>query len=69
MRDIRCGNCNKKLGAGEYTRLNIKCPRCKALNQLSAGSADPEHHRVPSGVKQYDKSYRPLDGWKTQVGG
>ncbi|WP_366143628.1 Com family DNA-binding transcriptional regulator [Zoogloea sp.] len=36
METIRCGKCNRKLGEGEYTRLNIKCPRCGTLNQLKA---------------------------------
>nr|WP_314710664.1 Com family DNA-binding transcriptional regulator [uncultured Comamonas sp.] len=39
MEEIRCGSCNRKLAEGEYTRLAIKCPRCGALNQLSAPSA------------------------------
>ncbi|MWL87141.1 Com family DNA-binding transcriptional regulator [Cupriavidus sp. SW-Y-13] len=36
MQDIRCGSCNRKLGAGEYLRLAIKCPRCGTMNQLRA---------------------------------
>ncbi|MES2401886.1 MAG: Com family DNA-binding transcriptional regulator [Pseudomonadota bacterium] len=37
---IRCGSCQRKLGEGCYTRLEIKCPRCKALNVLRASAAD-----------------------------
>ncbi|MGT2493104.1 Com family DNA-binding transcriptional regulator [Cupriavidus basilensis] len=37
MQEIRCGNCNRKLGAGEYSRLAIKCPRCGTMNVLRAG--------------------------------
>ena len=45
MQGIRCGRCNKKLAeADDYTRLNIVCPRCRAMNQLSATSAMQERH-------------------------
>jgi len=38
MQDIRCSECSKKLGAGQYIQLSIKCPRCKSINNLSAES-------------------------------
>ncbi|MFZ6655675.1 Com family DNA-binding transcriptional regulator [Undibacterium sp. TJN19] len=65
MQEIRCGKCSKKLGAGEYTRLSIKCPRCKALNELSAMSAIPERPGASPGAGNYDESNNPLVGWKT----
>ncbi|MBX3589093.1 MAG: Com family DNA-binding transcriptional regulator [Ramlibacter sp.] len=34
MDEIRCGRCSKKLAAGEYVKLQIKCPRCGALNEF-----------------------------------
>ncbi|MDO8771907.1 MAG: Com family DNA-binding transcriptional regulator [Burkholderiaceae bacterium] len=34
MKDIRCGACSRKLGAGQYTCLVIKCPRCGVMNTL-----------------------------------
>lgn len=46
MVEIRCGACYKKLGEGEYRRINIKCPRCGALNVLRAESPAPERHRA-----------------------
>lgn len=46
MNEIRCGSCRRKLGEGEYTVLSIKCPRCGAINQLSAPSAPSERHRA-----------------------
>ncbi|MGN6260259.1 MAG: Com family DNA-binding transcriptional regulator [Ralstonia sp.] len=46
MQDIRCGQCNRKLGAGEYVRLSIKCPRCGAFNVLRAESPAPESRRA-----------------------
>ncbi|MFZ6687492.1 Com family DNA-binding transcriptional regulator [Undibacterium sp. SXout11W] len=67
MKEIRCGNCYKKLGTGEYTTLNVKCPRCKALNQLSAASTIPERPGAPSGVKQYDKSDSSMDGRQAPI--
>lgn len=30
---IRCWKCNKKLAEADYRRLEIKCPRCGAINQ------------------------------------
>ena len=36
MNEIRCANCNKKLAMADYKRLEIKCPRCGALNLLKA---------------------------------
>lgn len=46
--DIRCGHCSRKLGAGHFTALVIKCPRCRAINHLSAERATPpERHRAP----------------------
>jgi phage FluMu protein Com len=42
LKEIRCGQCQRKLAEGEYVRLNIKCPRCGALNVLRALSPTPE---------------------------
>ncbi|WP_081775114.1 Com family DNA-binding transcriptional regulator [Methylobacillus glycogenes] len=39
MQEIRCQDCNKKLGAGVFYQLQIKCPRCGYFNNLSAMSA------------------------------
>lgn len=36
MNEIRCASCNKKLAMADYKRLEIKCPRCGALNLLRA---------------------------------
>ncbi|MDO8654177.1 MAG: Com family DNA-binding transcriptional regulator [Undibacterium sp.] len=60
MQDIRCGNCHKKLAEGEYRRLNIKCPRCSTLNQLSAASATPERLRAPIEANSNDESHHPM---------
>lgn len=30
--ELRCGNCNKKLGENLQGRVDIVCPRCKRLN-------------------------------------
>ncbi|WP_341462234.1 Com family DNA-binding transcriptional regulator [Burkholderia multivorans] len=37
---------NRKLGAGEYIRLTIKCPRCRAMNVLRAERRLPAGRRV-----------------------
>lgn len=36
MKDVRCGNCNKKLAQASYIEIQIKCPRCRTLNHLKA---------------------------------
>ena len=46
MQDIRCGQCFRKLGAGQYLRLSIKCPRCGTMNILRAERPTPESHRA-----------------------
>lgn len=48
MQVLRCGSCNRKLGMGEYSRLEIKCPRCGTLNQLRAVRPKPERPRPPT---------------------
>ncbi|PAT00713.1 MAG: hypothetical protein BSR46_00980 [Candidatus Dactylopiibacterium carminicum] len=35
MKEVRCANCNRKLAEADYSALNIKCPRCGVMNQLS----------------------------------
>ncbi|NDP57992.1 MAG: Com family DNA-binding transcriptional regulator [Oxalobacteraceae bacterium] len=63
MQDIRCGNCNKKLGAGIFDQLSIKCPRCGTLNNLRAVSPKPERRRAPdSGALHGLKPDYPVDG-------
>lgn len=42
MQEIRCGQCRKKLGAGEFRTYAIKCPRCGTLNQMRTESPEPE---------------------------
>ncbi|WP_083300963.1 Com family DNA-binding transcriptional regulator [Jeongeupia sp. USM3] len=38
MDEIRCGHCRKLLARGHYLHLQIKCPRCGAINDLRAAS-------------------------------
>ena len=46
MEVIRCENCNRKLAEADYTRLAIKCPRCGAINHVTAASRLPERLRA-----------------------
>jgi phage FluMu protein Com len=41
--EIRCGHCGRLLGKGDIVHVEIKCPRCGTLNQItrSADSAKP----------------------------
>ncbi len=45
-KDIRCGQCQKKLAVGRYIEMEIKCPRCGTINYLRATSLKPERHRA-----------------------
>lgn len=45
METVRCGQCQRKLAEAQYTRLEIKCPKCGTLNVLRASAAD---HSSPS---------------------
>ena len=46
MQEVRCGRCSKKLAVAEYRELQIKCPRCGAMNHLRAASPEPERRRA-----------------------
>ncbi|MDR2155891.1 MAG: Com family DNA-binding transcriptional regulator [Burkholderiaceae bacterium] len=55
MQEIRCGQCGRKLGEGDYTSLAIKCPRCRTINQLRATShPTPERHGAPIPESNHD---------------
>ncbi|AXS87148.1 Com family DNA-binding transcriptional regulator [Pseudomonas aeruginosa] len=47
MKEIRCGSCSRLLAraAGAYS-LQIKCPRCRTLNSLTATSCASERPRA-----------------------
>ncbi|KAF7600633.1 MAG: Com family DNA-binding transcriptional regulator [Candidatus Dactylopiibacterium carminicum] len=44
MQVVRCAGCGRKLAQAVYSALNIKCPRCGAINLLRAASPEPERH-------------------------
>ncbi len=41
LADIRCGACSKKLGAGIFIKLELKCTRCKTINFLRVENPEP----------------------------
>lgn len=42
----RCKTCNKLLAIGAFSGcLNIKCPRCRVLNQFSSLTTENAHER------------------------
>ncbi|WP_445364921.1 Com family DNA-binding transcriptional regulator (plasmid) [Microbulbifer sp. ANSA001] len=45
-RDFRCSECNRLLARHRATYLEIKCPRCRRVNSLSAESAPSERRRA-----------------------
>jgi phage FluMu protein Com len=44
MQELRCGACRKKLGAGIFIEIQIKCPRCKTMNYLRAERSTSARH-------------------------
>ncbi|WP_310285582.1 Com family DNA-binding transcriptional regulator [Pseudomonas peli] len=39
VKDLRCGGCSRLLAkVGQFDVLQIKCPRCRAINNLRAES-------------------------------
>ncbi|WP_081401941.1 Com family DNA-binding transcriptional regulator [Acinetobacter colistiniresistens] len=39
MQQINCRSCGRLLAKGTFKTLEIKCPRCKAINFLSISNA------------------------------
>ncbi|WP_142850979.1 Com family DNA-binding transcriptional regulator [Telmatospirillum sp. J64-1] len=46
MESIRCGSCRKLLAKAVYRTIEIKCPRCGAINHLRAASPASERPRA-----------------------
>ena len=57
--EIRCGICNKLLGKGIALDMEIKCPRCKAINHVRAQS--PSNAGVTRSEPQEGQSERDYD--------
>ena len=55
--EIRCGACSRKLGTGQFTLLQIKCPRCGTLNHLRATCPQPERPRAPSAITDNEQQF------------
>lgn len=61
---IRCGQCNKKLAVAVFEMLEIKCPRCRHLNQFHT----PERPERPT-VNRKDATHEctPKTGLAAQM--
>jgi phage FluMu protein Com len=46
MQEIRC-NCGRLLAKAIYISIEIKCPRCKALNYMKVTEPHTQAPRVP----------------------
>jgi phage FluMu protein Com len=62
MREVRCGNCRKKLFEGSFSEIDIKCPRCGTMHKLRTQSPEPEGRRAPDSGVFNAKAISPLDG-------
>ncbi|WP_230680872.1 zinc finger domain-containing protein [Paracidovorax cattleyae] len=65
MLEVRCGSCHKLLARADGI-VEIKCPRCGALNHWRAGAADrsgqspkPERLRASSPRTKDDATEKP----------
>ena len=47
MREIRCARCSKLLARAAFSHLQIKCPRCKAFNDMKAESLSSSTTECP----------------------
>ncbi|EPW0774011.1 Com family DNA-binding transcriptional regulator [Escherichia albertii] len=52
MQNIRCKNCYKLLARASFHHIEIKCPRCKTLNQITRAIEHPTH------MRSYDRGDR-----------
>ncbi|ENB4453071.1 Com family DNA-binding transcriptional regulator [Escherichia albertii] len=52
MQNIRCKNCYKLLARASFHHIEIKCPRCKSLNQITRAIEPPTH------MRSYDRGDR-----------
>nr|WP_198600713.1 Com family DNA-binding transcriptional regulator [Escherichia coli] len=44
--NVRCKNCNKLLARASFHYIEIKCPRCKTLNQITSHRAPHTHEEL-----------------------
>lgn len=72
METIKCRGCNKKIAEVDGTdlKLSIKCPRCRAINQITIQKAIEPLISTPRASdkegddnEQSTKTNRPLD-WR-----
>lgn len=61
LKECRCGKCNKLLArVGEFSRIQIKCPRCGTLNHVKTMSlANAPSSLLPS-LENRDDSANPI---------
>ncbi|WP_111640001.1 Com family DNA-binding transcriptional regulator [Marinomonas shanghaiensis] len=53
MQNIRCSKCNKLLAKGVFQMIEIKCPRCKHINESAMSTIN--------GVKPHGKTHHSMD--------
>ncbi|WP_076509212.1 Com family DNA-binding transcriptional regulator [Pseudacidovorax sp. RU35E] len=77
MREIRCGQCRRKLAMADGGSVEIKCPRCGTLNHWRDSAADrsspsptPARHRAPFEPKDVHDAEKPagVAGWQEPPG-
>ncbi|WP_250870478.1 Com family DNA-binding transcriptional regulator [Hafnia paralvei] len=50
-KEVRCCRCHRLLAKASYSYIQIKCPRCKAFNELRASSP------LPSAIERPTENY------------
>ncbi|MGB0732102.1 MAG: Com family DNA-binding transcriptional regulator [Pontibacterium sp.] len=44
LKEVRCTKCAKLLAKADYTKLEIKCPRCGRINQRATSTQSVKEH-------------------------
>ncbi|MAN51225.1 MULTISPECIES: Com family DNA-binding transcriptional regulator [unclassified Marinimicrobium] len=57
MKEVRCTKCRRKLAMAAFSEIEIKCPRCGAVNHQKATSLQSHPDR-----RQHGHTHHPLAG-------
>lgn len=61
VEEVRCGKCHRLLAKASYSRLQIKCPRCGAINDLRAVEP-PTRAPLSAGAKEASNGAKTSKG-------
>jgi phage FluMu protein Com len=62
MIEVRCGDCGRLLAKASFSRIEIKCPRCKTLNSLKAIEPQTQAPESARFEVHHGQTHTPMDG-------